>query len=144
MAGLEATAVATSGNSTGTSAKTILQIIAPANQGVRVKRLSVSFEGVSPTAGKIKVEVLKGATGGTATNLTVQKKHGHGGSVQTTAKENFTAEPGGSPVILFTESVHPQGGYTAPEEFLIVNETLGIRVTAPAGVNYNARIVFEE
>lgn len=144
MAGLEATAVATSGNSTGSSgAKTILQISAPANQGVRVKRVSVSFEGTSPTAGKIKVEVLKGATGGTGTNLTTQKKHGHGGSVQTTAKENFSGEPTGG-TVLFTESVHPQGGYTAPEEFLIVNETLGIRVTAPAAVNYNARIVFEE
>ncbi|MFN7019891.1 MAG: hypothetical protein ACK4WH_01010 [Phycisphaerales bacterium] len=142
MAGLHAAAVAAT-VSTGTSAKTLLRITAPANQGVRVNRLSISFAGTSPTAGKIKVDLIKGNTGGTSSSLTPQKIHGHAGAVQATAREAFSAEGSGGTVIA-TESVHPQGGYTFPEEILLLNESLDIRVTAPAAVNAEVRARWEE
>lgn len=144
MSGLKATAVSSAVGTGAATTKTILQITAPANQGLEVLRSSISFNGTSPTAGKALVEIVKGTTGGTGTNLPPAKLHGHTGSVQATAKENFTAEPTGGTVI-FTEQVHPQSGYTAPE-LIILNpgETLAFRTNVPAAVDARARFQWEE
>jgi hypothetical protein len=129
---------------TGTVVKTLVQLIAPANQGVRVGRLSVSFGGTSPTASKALVEVVKGATGGTSSALTLQKSHGIASGIQATAKENFTVEPSGG-TVLAAEEVHPQSGITFNEEWLLSGgENISVRVTLAAGVTSHARMRFEE
>lgn len=143
MSGLKGRAVANS-NSTTTSARTMLQIAAPSGAGVLVERASISFDGTTPTQAKVKVELVKGATGGTGTSLTTVKVEGHTGSLGTTAKENFSSEPTGGTVI-FSEWVHPQSGYTAPEPIqLNPSETLGIRTTTATSVNAVSRMNFQE
>ena len=58
MAGI--LAVAQTGEiSTGTSQKTLLQIVAATNHRVLVKEWSISFKGVSNTAAPIEVELLR-------------------------------------------------------------------------------------
>lgn len=144
MSALICTANSSSVGTGSATTKTILQITAPASTGIRVTRASISFDGTSPTAGKALVELVKGATSGTGTNLTPLKVHGHTGSVQSTAKENFSGEPSGGSVA-FSELVHTQSGYTAPEEIVLnPGETLAFRTNVPAAVNARARFRWEE
>ena len=137
MSGLRAVAASNAMN-TGTSAKTILQISAPAGAGLRVNKWGVHFGGISPTANKIDVEIITGATGGTATTLTPRKRDGHAGSVTMTAKEDFTAEPSGGTVV-DSKLIHPQSGLEQPSDLIVPpGETWAIRVTANASVECRA------
>ena len=145
MAGLICAAVSSSIGTGSATTKTLLQITAPANTGIRVTRVSVSFDGTSPTAGKAYCELVRGATSGTGTSLTPVKLHGHTGSVQSTAKENFTSEPSGGSSAGLAELVHTQAGYTSPEDILLnPGETLSVRTNVPAAVNARVRMRWEE
>jgi hypothetical protein len=145
MAGTNGTLTTSASISTGTTLKTILQHTSPANVATIVTRASISFAGNSPTADKILVQVVRSATSGTGTSRTPTKVNASDSeTLQSTGRENFTVEPT-SPVVVFEELVHPQGGYTAPERIKVkAGETLGFQVTAPAAVNCRARFVFEE
>jgi len=145
MAGLRISAVSGS-VATGTSNKTILSITAPANQRLVIDRASISFAGVSPTADKILVQILRSATGGSGSSgVTVQKVNASDAeSVQATAAKDYSGGPM-SGTAIFEELVHPQSGYTAPEKIIVKGgETLAINVTAVAGVNCRARFNGEE
>ena len=148
MAGVLATAQ-TAEISTGTAKKTLLQLIAAANQRVKVKEISVSFKGTSSTAAPILVQVLRQSDAGTVSSLTPQKMNeADDETLQTTAGHTATVEPTGTTEIL-GEEVHPQGGYTWQAPFggeVIVKggARLGIAVTAGADVSAKARVVFEE
>jgi len=148
MAGNRFKAV-TSQISTGTSAKTLLQIVAATNQKVKIDEISVSFDGVSNTATPIKVDVLRQTTAGTMTSLTgVKDPDDWDETMQTTFQHTATAEPTAGSVLM-SEHVHPQQGYTwqAPfgrEIHIGGGDRLGIRVTAGASVNALARVAGEE
>lgn len=135
--------------STGTSAKTILQLVAASNHRVLIVELSISFKGTSNTAAPIKVRVLRQTTAGTMSSLTpVKMNSGDDETLQTTAQHTATAEPTASDVLL-SEEVHPQTGYTWQAPFgreLVIpgGGRLGIEVTAGADVNCIARAIFEE
>lgn len=127
-----------------TTRKTILAYTAPGNTGARVRRVSISFSGTSPTAGKIQVYLTKGFTGGTSTSRTPVKVGGHTGSVQGGGAENFTGEPSGG-VDAFGALVHPQSGYdVACDICLNPGERAGLVVLAPAAVNAVATMDLEE
>lgn len=146
MAGTKGTLTTSAAFSTGTAVnKSILQLSAPASVAVVVSRASISFDGNSPTANKILVQILRSMTGGTATSRSVDKINASDSeSLTSTGKENFSVEPS-SGTVVFEELVHPQGGYTAPESIKIkAGETLTFRVNAPAAVNCRARFIFEE
>src|SRR5262245_33656263 len=97
---------------TGTSAKTLAQIVAAANHGVLLEEVSISFDGTSNTATPIKVDILRQTTAGTMSALTLVKDPDDTDeTLQTTAQHTATAEPTASDV-LATEHVHPQQGYT--------------------------------
>ena len=134
---------------TGTSAKTLLQILAPANQRLKVKEWSISFTGVSNTGVPIKVDVLRQTTAGTMTSLTpVQGNNSDSETLQVTAQHTATVEPTAGDV-LFSEEVHPQYGYTWQAPFgdeipVKGGSRLAIRVTAAASVSAIARFVGEE
>lgn len=146
MAGTLCTQTTSAAFSTGTGAnKTILSLSAHAQVAAVVRRASISFDGNSPTANKILVQILRGVTGGTSTaRLPTNVNASDSETPQATGAENYTVEPSGGTVV-FEELVHPQGGYTAPESIKVKKgETLAIRVNAPAAVNCRARFVFEE
>lgn len=128
--------------------KTVVQVVAPANQRLKVKKWGVSFDGISPTAEPVQVELLRQTTAGTMSALTPVKLVAGSETVQATAQHTATAEPTAGDILDSVE-VHPQGGYV---EILPFNQEievpgggrLGIRCTAPAIVNARAQIMFEE
>ena len=148
MAGIQAMAQ-TAEVATGTSKKTIIQLVAAANHRVKVGEFSISFDGVSNTDAPILVEVATQTTAGTMTSLTPVKLDADGDeTLQTTAQHTATAEPTEGNVLI-REQVHPQGGYTWQAPFgreLVINggDRLGIAVTAGTSVNAVARFNFEE
>lgn len=132
------------GVTTGTSAKTIAQITAPANTGMAVRGWGISFAGTSPTAGKVLVEIIKAATGGTGTSNAPVKQHGHTGSVQATGKDNFTGEPTGGTVI-FAQTVHPQANFQVNDNIILnPGETIAWRTTAPQSETARVSVFMEE
>lgn len=134
---------------TGTSALTLLQIVAAAQQRVKIKEISISFKGTSNTAAPILVQIQKQTSAGTASAGTVSKfVSSDSETLQTTAQITFTAEPT-STTVFIEEEVHPQTGYTWQAPFggeLIIpgGSRLGITVTAGATVSAICRVIGEE
>jgi hypothetical protein len=134
------------------SAKTMLQIAPPTNIAIVVPEIHVSFDGTTSNAAKVLVELVRSATGGTGTSLTSgdapQKINGGDPeSLQSTAKENFSAEPSGG-IVIARRWVHPQADYTFRPRCKLKGgspgDTLGIRCTCSTAVNVRASIEFEE
>lgn len=129
--------------------KTVLQIVAPANQRIAVRGFSVNFDGTASTAEPVTVEVLRQTTAGTMTAATPAKEGDPGSeTIQMTAQKDATAEPTAGE-ILRRYTIHPQSsgewrlGYD--EEIHVGGGTrLGIRLTAPAAVNATAHFACEE
>jgi len=148
MAGIRAVAV-TGEVATGTSQKTLLQIVAASNHRVLISEIAISFRGTSNTAEPIEVEIARQTTAGTMSALTPEKMNeSDQETLQTTAQHTATVEPTTGNTVL-RENVHPQGGYTWQAPFggeLVVEggNRLGVMVTAGADVNATTRAIFEE
>jgi hypothetical protein len=148
MAGLICIAQTTEVALVAATAKTIIQLIAPANQRLRIKRWGVFFDGVSATAEPVQVRLLRQSTAGTMSSLTPVLLVAGSETVQTVAQHSATAEPAAGNVLDIAE-VHPQSGYEVAVPFDQPIEVpgggrIGIECTAPAVVNVRAKIVFEE
>lgn len=136
---------------TGTSAKTLLQIVAASNHGVVIDEWSISFAGTSNTATPIRVDVVRqtdAGTMGTSASTIVKDPDDTDETLQTTRQDTSSSEPTTTD-ILFTEHVHPQTGYTWQAPFgrgikIGGGDRLGIRVTAAADVNAVCRVAGEE
>lgn len=128
--------------------KTVLQIFPPANRRLRIRSWGVFFDGTSETNEPVQVELLRQTTAGTMSALTLVDKQDSGEVIQTAATQNASAEPAAD-AILDVAEVHPQTGYEKfyhpGEEVKVAGSSrLGIRCTAPAGVNVRAKMEFEE
>ena len=146
MSGLQATATTSSVGTGAATTKTVYLVKAPANTGIHVRMFEISFDGTSPTAGKALVQLVKNTTGGTGTgtNMTPVKISGHTGSVQATAKENYTVEPSGGTVIR-AYLVHTQSAFTSPEDIVLdPGEELSLRTNVPAAVNCRSQMRWTE
>lgn len=128
----------------GTAQKTLLQITAPANQRVRIRELSVSFQGVSNTAAPVNV-LLMIQTGGTASTGTLAPLDGDiAETIQTAGKITFTVEPAYS-TVLGEYNVHPQTGIVIPLDITLKGgQIAGITVLAGATVPVSAYLKIEE
>lgn len=133
------------------TAKTILSVINAANSLIRICELSVSFDGTSGTAEPVTVELCSStqATAGTSTSQTPVQCRGPTRTVQATGARNYTAEPTVL-TVLKRWLVHPQTGLVIqfplgrePEQ-VTTADAMCIRCTAPATVNAQAYIEFEE
>lgn len=137
---------------TGTAKKTVVQVLAPANQKVLVHGLACSFEGITNTGVPILVEVAFQSTAGSGGDaLTLVKDYaGDDETLQTTALSNIDGSTQPTETSVWhREKVHPQGGWswTAPfgKEIQVKGGTrLGIAVTASAAVDCTASISCEE
>lgn len=130
------------------TAKTVLQLVAPANTILAVHGFEVSFDGVSNTAEPVIIQLLRQTTAGTATSRTPLKTKDRSTALAATGSENASAEPTAGD-ILKTFHVHPQAGVVYPftldgELELPGGGRLGLKLTAPASVNTLATINFEE
>lgn len=128
-----------------TSAKTVLQLVAPTNQRLRVTRLLLGLHGTSATAEPVLVELVRQSTAGTSTAVTPVARNALGTeTVQATAVKDCAAEPTTVGVVYRT-SLHPQASLELPLDLVVAGGTrLGLRLTAAATVNADATFEFEE
>jgi len=148
MAGLICVALTAEVALAAATAKTIMQIIAPANQRLKIKRWGVFFDGISGTAAAVEVRLLRQTDAGTVSALTPVSQAVATETVQTTAGHTATVEPTAGDILDMAE-VHPQSGYEVIIPFDMPIEIpgggrVGIECTAPAIVNVRAKIIFEE
>lgn len=129
------------------TAKTVLQVIAPANQMLDLKAFGVAFDATSGAAEPVRVQLLRQTTAGTVTAVTPRKTRVGGPGVQATAGKNATVEPTDGDILREYE-VHPQTGYERafePGEIEIDGGgRLALKITAPAAVNCIAWMDVEE
>lgn len=131
------------------TAKTVLQVAAPANQRLRLKAWGVYFDGTSVSAEPVQVSLVRQTTAGTMTAVTPEKcDDSLPETVQSTAGANASAEPTTAGTLQYRE-VHPQSGYEynwgfGDEDFIKGGGRVGIVCTAPATVNVIPWIKCEE
>lgn len=148
MARIRAT-VGQNGISTGTSAKTILQLIAAANHRVAIEELGISFRGIVNTDPPVLVEIVRQTTAGTVSAATPAKKDASADeTLQTTAGHTATVEPTTTDV-LKRFSVHPQTGFVwqarpGDEIWIAGGGRIGIRVTTTTTQTVDVYADFEE
>lgn len=132
------------------TAKTVLQILAPAQFGIDLRSYEISFDGVTASNVPVLVEICSSTNaGGTAGSTpTVVQVYGRAITAGFTAGANYSAEPTVLTVIdAFTLS--PNGGLVIrdwpPNEGFDqdVSKGLAIRLTAPAVVNGRITMKFE-
>lgn len=132
------------------TAKTILAVVAASGIACRAVEIGVSFDGISGVAEPVTVELCRstGATAGTTTSQTPLQTRGATRTVQCTGARNYTAEPTVL-TVLKRWLVHPQTGtmHQLPLGREVEHTGAGglmLRCTAPATVNAQAYIEFEE
>lgn len=119
------------------TAKTILQVVAAAQQRGDLRAVAIGFDGVSPTAEPFTVEILRQTTAGTMSAATPVKDSAGAETIQFTAQKNATAEPTAGDVLARYEH-HPQAGsfervFDKREVEIPGGTRLGLRVTCPTG-----------
>lgn len=148
MARLLFTAATTAEVALTTAAKTVVHVGAAANTRLAIRGWSISFDGVSSTAGSAQVVLAIQSSSGTGSAVTLEKQiRGTTEALSTTGLFNFSAEP--TQTYLKTYNVNPQTGYErafAPDEEIQINGGVrfGIQVIASSGVNCHATIDCEE
>lgn len=139
IARLDATSVST--------ARTLVQVNAPATAAVEIIRMYVSFSTNTSTA--IDIRVKRVTTAGTGTAFTPIQLNGRTLASGTTATNNHTAE-GTIGDVLWRDTVNMLNGWLylpVPEERFFVPPSGRLAIdfpTAPSAVTVNAGIVFHE
>ncbi len=132
---------ATSGEVAIANGKTILQVVAAANDRIRISGWGISIKGTSATDVPVLVQLLRQTTAGTmsagsaGTNIS-KKNNSDTETVQTTVQINATAEPTPGDIIESFE-LHPQTGtykfFPSQQEVIVPNGgRLGVKVTSAA------------
>ncbi|MGL5936018.1 MAG: hypothetical protein ACRCZI_10425 [Cetobacterium sp.] len=131
------------------TAKTVLQVKAPANQRVKIKGWGVYFDGTSVSAEPINVKLVRQSTAGTMSAVTPAKcDDSLPETVQSSASVNASVEPTTGEVLQF-RNIHPQSGYehvygVQDEDMIKGGGYVGILCDAPANVNVIPWIKCEE
>lgn len=132
------------------TAKTVLNVIAPASKGVTVVAWKIDFDGVTAGAEPVLIELCRStqAGAGTSSAATPRRKRGPAGTVGASAAKNYTVEP--TTITLIEDyAVDPYKGlfaiqYPLGREADVFAEGALLRLTAPAAVACRAIIEFEE
>lgn len=135
------------------TAKSVIGVSAPATFGVDLKKLRVSFDGITAGAAPVLVELCyatfaTNAPGTASTSLTVQQVYGRSITPGFTAARAWTAEP---TVLTAIDNwlLTPTGGLVVYDIPLgdtpdsAVSQGFVIRCTAPANVNFQGALWFE-
>lgn len=134
------------------TAKTAIEIATGAGISNTWPQIDISFNGATSTAVPVLVELCTYTGTGTGTAITFAAAHRANVSTAynptSTVKVNMSAEGAGT-VVVASWFVHPQAGITLQfplgREFgMGVSMFKGIRLTAPAIVNYEANLWFCE
>jgi len=136
--------------SISTSALTLLQITAAAQQRVKLKEVGITFAGTVNTNAPVLVQLMVQTTAGTpgSTPTPVKTDGDMQETVQTTGAIGFSAEPTYG-AVLREWYVHPQSGVIVPlplgrPPVLKGGTRCGLVVTAANAVTGSAYVEFEE
>ncbi len=134
------------------TAKSVVSVVAAANQVVLVKEIIITHDGSTSTAVPVTIELCRStqAGAGTATTATpVKRDPGRAETIQSVCKTNFTAEP--TTLTAFETIYVPayNGGVQQPIPLLnpvVIAGGAGfvVRATAPANVNLSGSLLCEE
>lgn len=133
------------------TAKSVLSVIAPAQFGVDLQKIRVSFDGVTASAVAVLCEVCVSTQAGAGTSgtaVTVNQVYGRSITAGFTGGSNFSAEP---TTLTAVDSflLDPNKGLVVydigPGTTLdtAVSQAMILRCTAPAAVNVRASMWFE-
>ena len=136
------------------TARTVLQVRAPAGRRVKILGWSVFFDGQLVTATPVAVSLVRQASAGTMTAYTsssIATLNQVAETVQSTVRHTATVEPTaatGEADVDYAK-IHPQSGYEV--KFPIGQEPIipgagyvGLVLTAAQAVNVSAKIICEE
>lgn len=130
--------------------KTMLQLVAPADQRVKVKAWGIFCKGTVTTNTPLLVQLIRQTGAGTSSaNTPAKKNEGIADGPRSTARDTFTVEPASDDEIVKTVDVHPQSGFNeyfplGGELIVPSNGRLGIKVTAVNDVSVSCFFDFEE
>lgn len=131
------------------TAKTVLQSKANSTPH-KLLRLTLGFDGASPTDGGVLVELVRQTSAGTMSALTARlRDNGITYTPLLTAQHTATVEPTDSGEVIWSTYVQPQEGGSWPlseiDDDLVKEATwLGVRCTAKAIVNVTPTLDVEE
>lgn len=129
------------------TAKTVLQVSAPAQQRVLIHELRIEAKGTNPVGAPIKVRLLRQTTAGTMTALTLQKSDSTDDeTIQATAQHTATVEPTAG-AVLRTMELHPQASRVEQlaRPLIVPGGTrLGIEVTSTQALSVAVGVLGEE
>ena len=130
------------------TAKTVIRVTAATNRPVKILGWGIYFDGTDPAAAAVQVRARKSTTAGTGTSVTIRKINETTGTIQTTSTKDFSAEPTDGDILDIAE-VHPTSGYevkypVGQEPIISGGLRFGLKATAPAAVNCEAKLIFEE
>lgn len=134
---------------TAATARTLIELAT----GAAIENLWVSFDitfdGATATATPVKVDIITTTASGTGTTYTPVKYGASQPTNSVTTAEIATTVEGSSPTVVQSWYVPPTSGFSyqwplGRELAMFPSKFMGIRCTAPAGVNAIANLVFEE
>ena len=133
---------------TGSTARTVIQLVAPTNHRLVIHWLAFHFDGTDATAGKVLFRGLKQTTAGTGTSLTLVPCGTYTETLQTTATHSHTGtEPTASTVKLHRkldptrESIYEFPGRTLD---IPGGERFGFELTSATNINVTVEALCEE
>lgn len=133
------------------TAKTVLAIVNSSTGLIRLVEFGLAFDGISATAVPVLIELTSCSTtgAGTYTSHTIQQTRGATRTVQASGRRNYTVEPS-TQTTWKRWLVHPQSGIivqfplSREPEIITASFTMCLRLTAPAAVNCQGYMEFEE
>ena len=149
MADLRAVQSVSAVSLSAAAAQTLIQLLAPTNQRVKLCEIGISFNGTVNTAVPVLVQLMLQTTAGTRTTGSPITEDGDDAeTIQTVTGITFTVEPTYSS-ILRQWYVHPQTGAVLPlpiQRPITVKgaQRIALVANAPAAVSGSAYIEFEE
>jgi len=130
------------------TAKTVMQLTAPATTRARIRELQICFDGVTASNPPGLVEILTQTTAGTATVATPAPADPAAPASLITASRNATVEPTAG-TVLQSWRISPNGGvllipFPTWEEQLVLAASgrIGVRCTFAQAVNVNVSLTF--
>ena len=154
MAALQGSFVTGAVSLTGGTAQTVLQVVPPSNQRLKIIGVRLSFDGTNSANTPVTVQLLRQTTAGTFTNTSVSpvkynEPAGVSETLQTTGQTAVTVEPTAGN-ILESYTVPAFGGtviYSAPpgQEMIVPGGTRwGVKASAAQTVNMATTVIYEE
>lgn len=127
--------------------QTLFQVLAPANQNVRILGVDLTPQGSTPASVPIPFDWIIQTTAGTGSTATAQKQdRGQDDSIRATLQTDFTSEPTASSVLIVFSLHQQSSGFWRPPFPLVAKggERLGFRYKSAIYVPLSFTVYLEE